>query len=633
MAAAYTTGFLKPTMKVLPEPKDTDVVYNKKGVFNKVAFDKALANFRANSNAPAAVKYRTNELTKKYGKLTDDQGKPLFNATVLNDLASGTYRATYLDDKVKAWAENKIINSSNYADILKDKGKGGGINSIAYQGVLQSLMTDPLEAEKFTYPKTYTDKITTAAADIAGVDTAVDTAAESDAAEKAAADIATADALATATDKQKATKFGYTIPKLTAEEALASYNPDKGIWHGASTTNSPFGDTLQGLIAGYKNPYAPGNTNPTSSLSIDRQKPVIYHAPELTNNAAGGTNPYSSGKPATPVVPKVEAPPVVPKVEAPPVVPKVEAPPVVPKVETPPVVPKVETPPVVPKVETPKTVDVPTGIAALPVVTNPVEDPRWGGPAAQQVAYAQDWLKNNPNAPATSIANMKSLLENRQYAAQQQAAPTAAQQAAAQQQAQSDEWEYNGRKAREETAAWEKRLVAQQQADAAAQQAAQAAMQAPTGLTLTGPQPTSNTLDSLVGPVVPAQQQAQQAAAQQFSLTATQPQQQPTYSGIAAPTAAQQQQTVVETDAERIARQQASIAALEASYPQQFSLTATQPQQQYTLGPQVPQRTSLQTFADRAREINTIQNGFTSAADASAYEAAHPGYTTNVYTP
>ena len=125
------------------------------------------------------------------------------------------------------------------------------------------------------------------------------------------------------------------------------------------------------------------------------------------------------------------------------------------------------------------------------------------------------------------------------------------------------------------------------------------------------------------------------------------------------PAVTQQQQTVVETDAERIARQQASIAALEASYPQQFSLTATQPQQQptysgiaaptavttnnqltlaqpqqqYTLGPQVPQQTSLQAFGDRAREINTIQNNFTSAADASAYEAAHPGYTNNVYTP
>jgi hypothetical protein len=607
MAAAYTTGFKQPSLKktlVFPDP--TKYVDKKTGGTTP-KYEQDIDTYYNNSPNADAVKYRTNELTKKYGKLTDDQGKPLFNATVLNDLASGTYRATYLDDKVKAWAENKIINSSNYADILKDKGKGGGINSIAYQGVLQSLMTDPLEAEKFAYPKTYTDKITTAAADIASADTVVDTAAET----------AESDALATATGKQKAMKYDYTIPKLTAEEALASYNPDKGIWHGASTTNSPFGATLQGLIAGYKNPYAPGNTNPTSSLPIDRQKPVIYHAPELTNNAAGGTNPYSSGKPATPVVPKVEAPPVVPKVEAPPVVPKVEAPPVVPKVEAPPVVPKVEappvvpkveTPPVVPKVETPKTVDVPTGIAALPVVTNPVEDPRWGGPAAQQ----DEWELNSKKAREDTLAWEKRL------AAQQQA-DAAAQQAA--QQAQQDEWELNSKKAREDTLAWEKRLAAQQQAD---------------------------------------------AAAQQFSLTATQPQQQPTYPGIAAPTAAQvPQRTVVETDAERIARQQASIAELEASYPQQFSLTATQPQQQFSLtapqqeaatqqfsltatqpqqqptypgiaaptAAQVPQRTSLQTWADRAREINTIQNGFTSAADASAYEAAHPGYTTNDYTP
>ena len=315
-------------------------------------------------------------------------------------------------------------------------------------------------------------------------------------------------------------------------------------------------------------------------------------------------------KPVTPTV----VPPVVPKVETPKVdVPKVETPKVdVPKVE----VPKVETP----KVETPKTVDVPTGIAALdPHYVHTISGGLSGymtyGNGGKFLGFIKDDQKGTNLDP---------------YVAQQAgitALPSTQQQAAAQQQPLTLTAPASG----------------------------------PT-YTLGGQGPTGP------GITAPAVTAAQQAAAQQQPYTLTAPASGPVYTlggqgpnsaGIAALPSTQQQQTVVETDAERIARQQASIAALEASYPQQFSLTATQPQQQptysgiaaptavttnnqltlaqpqqqYTLGPQVPQQTSLQAFGDRAREINAIQNKFTSAADASAYEAAHPGYANNVYTP
>ena len=102
---------------------------------------------------------------------------------------------------------------------------------------------------------------------------------------KVVADAKTAAALASATLKIAAAKAAGTTPVLTAEEALASYNPNAGVWHANSTTNSPFGGVLQGLIAGYKNPYAAGNTNPTASVPITRVSPVAsVPTPKLPQN-------------------------------------------------------------------------------------------------------------------------------------------------------------------------------------------------------------------------------------------------------------------------------------------------------------------------------------------------------------
>jgi hypothetical protein len=288
-------------------------------VFNPDAFNKELTKFRTNSKDPVAIKYRTKQLTDKYSTLTDDSGNPLFNNTALEALAKGTYTPAYLDSKVKSWAENKLLNSNNYAFSIKDTTKNAGIKSLMYQEVLQGLMTEPSGAYKFTYPKTYTDKIETATKANTVVNPPVTLTDEEKAAkvvtdkaaDKALSDKVTADALATAKVKQTATGTDYTLPKLTAEEAMAAYNPDQGVWHGDSKTNSPFGGVLQGLIEGYKNPYAAGNTNPTSSQlinpyaagninptssqPINREKPVIYQAPAYTNNADGGQGPVSSG--------------------------------------------------------------------------------------------------------------------------------------------------------------------------------------------------------------------------------------------------------------------------------------------------------------------------------------------------
>ena len=119
MAVAYTTGFPTPNMKPIPEPKNTTYI-NKEKVFNKDAYDKELANFRNNSNDPVAIKYRTDLLTNRYGKLTDEKGNLLFNTTVLEALAKGAYPVTYLDREVEKWAETKLVNSDEYAKTSKD---------------------------------------------------------------------------------------------------------------------------------------------------------------------------------------------------------------------------------------------------------------------------------------------------------------------------------------------------------------------------------------------------------------------------------------------------------------------------------------------------------------------------------
>ena len=147
------------------------------------------------------------------------------------------------------------------------------ITSTAEVNTDSNLATDKADAKVVADAKALADaKVVADAKALADAKIVADAKALADA--KVVADAKTAAALASATLKIAAAKAAGTTPVLTAEEALASYNPNAGVWHANSTTNSPFGGVLQGLIAGYKNPYAAGNTNPTASVPITRVSPV-----------------------------------------------------------------------------------------------------------------------------------------------------------------------------------------------------------------------------------------------------------------------------------------------------------------------------------------------------------------------
>ena len=73
-APKITTGYTQPGTKLIVKPNISNYKDTKK-------YQAALNDFYAKSTDPEAVKYRTDELTKKYGSLKDADGKAIFTPT------------------------------------------------------------------------------------------------------------------------------------------------------------------------------------------------------------------------------------------------------------------------------------------------------------------------------------------------------------------------------------------------------------------------------------------------------------------------------------------------------------------------------------------------------------------------
>jgi len=267
-APKITTGYTQPGTKLIVKP---DIAkYTDKNGKVSAKYQTALTNFYAKSTDPEAVKYRTDELTKKYGSLKDADGKTIFAPTYIKALAEGVEPPASLDKAVTDWATAKMKEATNY----DWNNFSGGIGSVAAQNLLSSFVKDPSQVDSALTFKSSGVELTP---------------------EQKEANAANLEEKAAKAEKDTA--------------ALENYDPNAGTWDPSKNTQAtPFGDVLSGLISGYKNPYAADYVNPLTAVEkpnlTNIQTPFNKNAiPQdlvsLFNSA--GTN-YAGGTRATPLV-------------------------------------------------------------------------------------------------------------------------------------------------------------------------------------------------------------------------------------------------------------------------------------------------------------------------------------------
>jgi len=267
-APKITTGYTQPGTKLIVKP---DIAkYTDKNGKVSAKYQTALTNFYAKSTDPEAVKYRTDELTKKYGSLKDADGKTIFAPTYIKALAEGVEPPASLDKAVTDWATAKMKEATNY----DWNNFSGGIGSVAAQNLLSSFVKDPSQ-----------------------VDTALTF-------KSSGADV---------TPEQKQANAANLEAKVAKAEkdtaALENYDPNAGTWNPSKNTQAtPYGDVLSGLISGYKNPYASDYVNPLTAVEkpnlTNIQTPFNKNAipQDLVNLfTSAGTN-YAGGTRANPLV-------------------------------------------------------------------------------------------------------------------------------------------------------------------------------------------------------------------------------------------------------------------------------------------------------------------------------------------
>ena len=262
-APKITTGYTQPGTKLIVKPNISNYKDTKK-------YQAALNDFYAKSTDPEAVKYRTDELTKKYGSLKDADGKAIFTPTYIKALAEGVEPPASLDKAVTDWATAKMKEATNY----DWDNFSGGIGSVAAQNLLSSFVKDPSQVDSALTFKSSGVELTPEQKE-------ANTKALEDKAAKAEKDTA----------------------------ALENYDPNAGTWDPSkNTVDTPFGNMLSGLVSGYKNPYAADYVNPLTAV----EKPTLTNIKTpFKNNAipqdlvnlfnsagtdyAGGNNPQTKG--------------------------------------------------------------------------------------------------------------------------------------------------------------------------------------------------------------------------------------------------------------------------------------------------------------------------------------------------
>jgi len=337
----------------------------------------AQAQLTYDKTDPASVKNYATALKDTYGNLKKADGTPEFTPAYLNSVAAGTIPQDTFDTRI-----NNIAVKAATAD-LKAQGISladvGGPEGLASSGKLAEYLNDSTKLAS-AYTSTPTAGSTVVGG--AGNDTVPNEGI-------------------TALGPYSGSISEVNTP-AKMKQVVDNYDPNKGVYRAPSldasgklvaNSTSPYSNILNGMLSGYKNPYAADYTNqlkmpetpdltnikksfennptskdllklantagqpydPNAQTSLSPALSKMYQ-PSITNSAGKATKPGAPDTTNTtlPVVPKAGEPIV------PPVVPPVVNPPVVnPPVVNPPVVnPPVVNPPVVnPPVKTPEQLD------------------------------------------------------------------------------------------------------------------------------------------------------------------------------------------------------------------------------------------------------------------------------------
>jgi hypothetical protein len=201
-----------------------------------------LAQLNYNKDDPASVTAYANALKNTYGSLKKADGTPEFTSTYLDSVAAGTIPQDTFDTRI-----NNIAVKAATAD-LKAQGISladvGGADGLASSGKLADYLNDSTKlASAYTPVSTVTGGGGNDTSSKPGI-TSLEPYSGS------ISDVDTQAKMKQVVDTYDPNKGVYRAPSIDASGKLVS------------NATSPYSNILNGMLSGYKNPYAAGYTNP-----------------------------------------------------------------------------------------------------------------------------------------------------------------------------------------------------------------------------------------------------------------------------------------------------------------------------------------------------------------------------------
>jgi hypothetical protein len=227
----------------IPKPLESEFTYVGTGL-NKPIYDSWMNDFNSSSTHPDAVAYRAKQYSDKYASVVTPDGKPVFDPTFYNGLATGTIPQSVADNEVKNWATDLLAKDPN---INWNLSGGANENNKTFVAERNKLIGNLSSNRNYVgYNQSQTDIKT--AADQAAADQAVadKAAADKAAADKAVADKAVADqAVADKAAADKAVADQAVADKAAADKAVADQVANDLKWSNTyADINKRFGTDL-----------------------------------------------------------------------------------------------------------------------------------------------------------------------------------------------------------------------------------------------------------------------------------------------------------------------------------------------------------------------------------------------------
>ena len=258
LTGAQTTASAKTIMAgTAAEPFNPDAIHTQ--------YINAAGDYAVKPDDTAAT------LEARYGGLKNSSGKPLFTPANFKDIiAGGSDTKVAFNDKIKSYVDN-IITATN-GDLANTKG------SLAYTTAANALLNDPSKLAD-----SYNSNVAKLTKDATTGDWSKTTTTTTPSGDTPPSGVT--GLLPKGSFKDANGNFAYTGGEIEPDkmtEFTQSYNPNKGVYRAPSldasgklvaNSTSPYSNILNGMLSGYKNPYAADYTNQLT----------MPQTPDLTN--------------------------------------------------------------------------------------------------------------------------------------------------------------------------------------------------------------------------------------------------------------------------------------------------------------------------------------------------------------